>query len=226
MSDQSAIHAGRYQPAELARMVGLPPSTARRWLGMGPSSSGKGVVKRHPDTAPAYASFLDLVEVLMIRDLVKGSGLSLKKVRAHVAEAERLLGIDHPLARRRFLRDGDHLFVGLSGPKSGPFIELGENGQVHLEGIVRQRALTLDFDGETGDELACRWWPMGREGGVMVDPSYGWGNPVVAGTRIYTRVLASMVRAEGNDFDKVAWAYEISPAQVHQAVEFEGLLAA
>lgn len=201
------LEDGRYSPSEAARLANLPVSTARRWLRRGPAT-------------PETASFLDLVELVMVREIRRSTGLNARSIRSHLSEAERLLGTSHALARRRFLADGKHLFVGLS--EGGPFVELGTNGQVQLEKILVDRAKTLDFS----EDLACRWFPMGRDRGVVIDPAVGWGSPVVAGTRVLTRTLAGAVRAEDGDFEKVAAQYELSPNEVRAAVVFEGLLAA
>ena len=61
---------------------------------------------------------------------------------------------------------------------------------------------------------------------VIVDPNTLWGEPRINGTRLSTHVIALTVRAEGNNFERVAESYEIPIANVHLAVEFEGLQAA
>lgn len=206
------LDQGRYTPSDAARLANLPVNTARRWLVRGGT----------PAAPPGPVSFLDLIELVMVREIKKTTGLSTRTIRRHLCEAERLLGTTRALARQRFLVDGSHLFVGLSDSGEAPFVELGTNGQVQLEKILVERAQALDF----ADDLACRWYPLGRARGVVVDPAVGWGSPVVAGTRILTRTLASAVRGEENDFDKVARLYELTTEQVHAAVEYEGLLAA
>lgn len=206
----------RYRPTDAARMVGLPPATARRWL-----------QRAGTDPAGGHAvSFLSLVELFMVREIRRQTGLSMQRVRRHLEEAERILGATHPLARRRFLVDGQHLFVGLSSAGEAPFVELGKGGQIALEGVLRQRASVLDFLDPGEDDFACRWYPLGRDAGVVVDPAVGWGAPVVTGTRIYTRTLVQAVRAEGDDPQRVADLYEIDVAQVEAAMRYEGLRAA
>lgn len=217
------LEQGRYRPSDAARLANLPVGTVRRWLAVSASHPPeRAVVQRSPATPRGLVSFLDLVELAMVPELKKASGLSTRRIREHLQEAARLLGASHPLARKRFLADGSHLFVGLGEGDDAPFVELGTGGQLQLEQIVRERAQALDF----GDDLACRWYPLGRERPIVVDPAVGWGSPVVVGTRIFTRTLASAVRAENNDFEQVARLYELPPEAVHAAVEYEGLLAA
>lgn len=218
------LHEGRYIPAEAARMLNMSARTVRRWLAATPAHPPSGApVIRHPDTPEGMVSFLDLVELRMVRELVRASGLNLRTVRKNLQEAARLLGVDHPLARRRLLRQEKHLFVGLSDGPDAPFVVLGTNGQLALEQLLHERAEVLDFN---EDDLAIRWWPLGRERPVVVDPAVGFGNPTIAGTRIYTSTLVSMVRAEEGDYEKVGRLYHLAPDVVRTAVEYEGLLAA
>lgn len=206
----------RYRPTDAARMVGLQPSTARRWL-----------QRAGADPAGGHAvSFLSLVELVMVKEIRRQTGLSMQRVRRHIEEAERILKTTHPLARRRFLVDGKHLFVGLSSSGDAPFMELGTEGQIALEGVLRQRARVLDFLEAGDDDFACRWYPLGRDVDVVVDPAVGWGTPLVAGTRIYTRTLVQAVRAEGDDVQRVAELYEIPVSKVEAAMRYEGLQAA
>ena len=140
----------------------------------------------------------------------------MQRVRRDVAEAE----------RRRFLVDGGHLFVGLSSTGDAPFLELGTHGQIALEGVLRQRAQVLDFLEAGDNDCACRWYPLGRDAGVVIDPAVGWGTPVIVGTRINTRTLVRAVRAEGDDVQRVADLYEIPVSKVEAAMQYEGLQAA
>lgn len=206
----------RYRPTDAARMVGLRPSTARGWL----QQAGA-------DPAGGHAvSFISLVEMVMVREIRRETKLSMQAVRKHVAEAARILNTPHPLARRRFLVDGKHLFVGLSGDGDAPFMELGTSGQIALEAVLVDRAQVLDFLEPGDNDFACRWYPLGRDRDVVVDPAVGWGTPVVMGTRIFTRTLVQAVRAEGDDVQRVADLYELNVSQVRAAMEYEGLQAA
>lgn len=206
----------RYRPTDAAWMVGLRPSTARRWLQQAGS-----------DPAGGHAvSFISLVEMFMVREIRRKTNLSIQAVRKHVEEAARILNVTHPLARRRFLVDGKHLFVGLSSDGNAPFVELGTNQQTVIEGVLRQRADVLDFLEPGDNDFACRWYPLGRDKDVVVDPMVGWGTPVVTGTRIFTRTLVQAVRAEGDDVQRVADLYDLNVEQVRAAMEYEERQAA
>jgi len=191
-----------YTAAEAARLVGLPVSTVRRWLSPGQS----GPVIRGAD-ATARASFLDLVELYMVAGLRKH--LSAITLRKAVEDAAVRLHIDHPLARRSYLRDGGCLFLELEGA----ILHLGRAGQLAFPNIIRPRAETVVF---AEDGLASKWYPLGLDNIVVINPAIQGGVPTVDGTRIDTRTLADLVDAEGS-VEKVARIYDLEPRKVHMA---------
>ena len=191
-----------YTPADAARIVDLPVSTVRRWLAPG----HQGPVVRGTE-ATELASFLDLVELYMVAGLRRH--VSPRVLRRAVRDAAARLGVDHPLARHAYLRDGGCLFL----EQEGTILHLGYSGQLAFPKIIRPRAETIVF---ADDGLAARWYPLGAEKFVVINPSIQGGVPTVDGTRIDTRTLAEAVEAEGS-VAKVAQIYCIDVVKVQMA---------
>ncbi|MEJ2218718.1 MAG: DUF433 domain-containing protein [Gemmatimonadota bacterium] len=80
----------------------------------------------------------------------------------------------------------------------------------------------MDFD---LDNLAERWYPAGRASPVVVDPRISFGAPVIAGTRVETAVIAELYQGD-DSIDELAWLYDLKPAQIRAAVDYERSLAA
>lgn len=205
----------RYSIAQAARMAGLHPARVRRWLGVGGSPP---TVVRQPGASRAHVSFLDLVELDMVRSLVF-DGFELRRLRAAVQDAATRLGIDHPLARRQFLCDGQRLFLD----DGEALVVLGHGGRLALDRVVRERSRVIEF---APDGRARRWWPMGRGDVVVLDPDLSWGEPAIDGTRWTTHALVQAVRGEQGDVHRVATIYQIEVEKVRRAMEYEGLIAA
>lgn len=79
----------------------------------------------------------------------------------------------------------------------------------------------LDYEPDT----AARYWPLGKERSVVLDPQRSFGAPIVR-RGVPTSALAAAVRAEAGDVDKVARFYDVTRQEVSDAVEFEQRLAA
>lgn len=208
-------HTGRYTIAQAARLARLHPSRVRRWLGV---SGEPATVIRHAETPVGLVSFLDLIELEIVRALLH-EGFEIRKLREAVRDAAARLKVDHPLAQKRFLVGDTRLFL----EDTHGVIELGSGGQAAFETVVRQRSRVLDF---AKDGLAARWWPLGHHSIVVIDPVVAWGEPSVAGTRWTTHALAQAVRAQGGDQSAVAEDYGLEIEQIRRALEYEGLVAA
>lgn len=75
---------------------------------------------------------------------------------------------------------------------------------------------TLDYE----EELARRWWPRGKSEPVVVDPDYGFGLPVVAGTGVRTEIIAERKRA-GDALEEIAYDFGVGVSEVEAAIRYE-----
>lgn len=70
-----------------------------------------------------------------------------------------------------------------------------------------------------GDALAQKFWPMGKDKAVVVDPRHQLGQPVVSGTNIQPAALHALYKA-GETPEFIAYLYNLSEHQVQDALEF------
>lgn len=216
-----------YPAAEAARLVGLTPTRVRRWLKgydyryheevrrRGP------VVKRSHHGPPTYASFLDLIDLLFVKGFLD-RGLSLQRVRKALEEAASILGTTH-FARKSFFTDGHNVYLKVKDA-GDDILELLSGGQWVIAPVIQKLAAQIDFDSPSG--LARRWYPLGTDVPVVLDPATSFGRPSIEGTGIATANVYDFYVAEDEDEDKTASWYGLPPQAVEAAVRFERRLAA
>lgn len=211
------LHMGRYAVADVARWTGLSAGRIRRWLGTSPSYPPHlTIVNRHEETPDNQVSFLDIVELYMISELVS-KGMDFKKIRSSLREAARLRKVTHPLARQKYLLFGGRLFLPPEDEEVGIY-ELDAAGQLAFAEIIKSRAEDVEFDPEG---IAQRLWPNGVDSGVYMDPRITAGLPIVKGTGILTGVIYEAWRLEDESTKVVAEQYELEVEQVLDAIRFE-----
>ncbi|MFQ5704599.1 MAG: DUF433 domain-containing protein [Gemmatimonadales bacterium] len=235
-NDLPRLGVGVYTRADAARLLRLTPSRVGRWskgysywLGYTPEPEQRKqppvVRRRRPDIGGLYwLSFLELMELRIVRALVVDRGLSLQYVRKLGDLGSRIFDTPYPLASRRIFVEGQRVFASLSRDQDLlQVVELSEkrHGQIMAGDLFEQYLEEVDFDEETS--LAERWWPMGRDVPVVLDPRIAFGAPVLAGTRIRTDILT--LYTSGNAAATVARAFELTTTQVDAAVDFEAQLA-
>lgn len=229
------LGVGLYTRADAVRLLRMTPSRVARWV-KGYSYWLTYTRQRERRAQPPVVrarlpriegsiviSFLDLMELRVIKALVD-RGLSLQHVRRVARLASDLFQTPYPFASRRIFTDGQEVFASLSRTSDDPtLIELSaQHSQLIAAPIVQQYLTELDFDPKSS--LAERWWPLGRNVPVVLDPKIAFGAPVIAGTATRTEIVAGLARAV--HAEAAAEAYRIKPTAAHAALEFESQLAA
>ena len=222
----SFAEKGIYTVSDAARLLSLKPPTIRRW-GFGYERRRKRYDPAIKNELPVIAgtralSFLELVELLYIKGLLQ-SGHSWKRVREAAKVAAREMQVDHPFATRRFFADPGAIYTLVSPKNREPIlIELAGHGQIAMREVLRTYLHQLDFSLDDVNEIAVRWYPVGREAPIVVDPILAFGAPTIRGTGIRTDLLAEHVGSDDEEaIDDVAWWFELEPWKVKAAVEFE-----
>lgn len=94
-------------------------------------------------------------------------------------------------------------------------INLDSTKQLNLK-FIKSFAHKLEFD---RDSLANRFYPLGKDRNVVVDPSHQFGQPVIKNTNIYPQTIYNLYIAnESKKF--IAESYDISLKQVNDAIEY------
>jgi uncharacterized protein (DUF433 family) len=223
-----------YSPAMASRLVGLEPSRVRRWLQgyeytyTPKTSAPKGrrrqspLVHRRGALGSQYASFVDLIDLLFVKKFVE-HGISVQRLRKALEEAVDLTG-EHHFAQRRFWTDGRKIFLQIKDKPAEALLELLSGGQWVIAPIIKHVAHQIEFDANTG--VSTRWFPLGKDKSVVVDPSVAFGAPTIAGRGVQTANVFDLYEGEGRNIGRVSAWLDLPPNVVQHAVEFEQALAA
>ena len=159
------------------------------------------------------ASFVDLMEVAAIGELRK-KGFSFKRIRRINSYCRLYLKEPRPLVTQKFKVAGQDIFLDVD---FDVLVDVGREA-----GMLAWREVLKPFleDVEYENDLARRWWPLGREHMVVVDPDYGFGLPVVEGTGVRTEIIAERHRA-GDTTDEIAYDFDVTPRQINDALRWE-----
>jgi uncharacterized protein (DUF433 family) len=206
-----------YSFAEADRIVRVSPGTSRRWL-KGYSFWWGGERHKMPPVTPGLGeqeavAFVDLMEVAAVSKLRK-KGFSFKRIRQINAYCRLYLKERRPLVTQKFKVAGQDIFLD---EDFDVLVDVGREA-----GMLAWREVLEPFleDVEYENELARRWWPLGKERMVVVDPDYGFGLPVIQGTGVRTEIIAERHRA-GDSIDEIAYDFDVTPRQINDALRWE-----
>lgn len=214
---------GLYTPAEASRLIAVPAATISRWLNGHEANDRfyEPLWRSQIDLGDGktYLGFRDLME-LRVADALMEFGVSAIRIRAAIELCREQYGIDRPLSAQHFKTDGRDIFLKVierdsKGQSSERLLHTFER-QYEFASVVEPSFKNVDFDKAGIPRL---WWPIGRRGKIIVDPTRSFGQPIEESSSVPTAVLAAAGRQHG--IAQAAKAYEVTPAAVRRAMGYE-----
>ncbi|WP_435007590.1 hypothetical protein P12x_004855 [Tundrisphaera lichenicola] len=231
---QTTLGIGIYTPAEAAFYSKVEPKALVRWV-FG-NSAGKPVIERQlQDSEEKTVTFLDLVQVLAVREVRTRYLVPLQRIREGVELATTHYGLDYPLARKHdILLFGDsetpghqQLVIRLNGDDALPeYIQLtGKNkGNRMLGKVVEPFLKNITFDEDS--QLASQYRPMTSGAAVvLLDPTRRFGEPIIEPGGYTAEALWLATNVEGS-FEDAASACGVSVEEVELANRYFDTLMA
>jgi uncharacterized protein (DUF433 family) len=222
------IGKGIYTVPDASRLSRVTPRRIRYWLKGLPSEEIPESTNRRlwqgeldPIDEKLALGFLDLQEVRFIDAFLK-TGVSWHLLRAAHGIARQRYEIEHPFCTRRFVTDGSQIIEEISGAPDGIAYEEVVQGQRVFRQVIQPFLRELEF---AEDDQLVRWWPLGTDRAVVLDPRRQFGQPIAARSGVATEILEAAAKA-GQTVEEIADWYEIDEQAVRDAIEFEQGLAA
>jgi len=168
-----------------------------------------------------FLTFQQLVEVMFI-GLFRAHGVSVPVIRAVAHTAASRYKTNHPFAIENLQTDGKTIFadsVQVEHPMGISKARITEDlhrGQLVIRDFAQPYFRKIDYVAME----AARYWPVGKEGGIVIDPQRSFGSPIDNGSGVPTSVLYGMYKA-GERTEAIAEWYKVDQASVISSIEFE-----
>lgn len=203
-----------YGLSEAALYLRIPIKTLEYWaFGRKP----KLPVIRAASKEPRALSFMNLLECHMLASMRSMYDLRLPKIRRAVANLNRTSGFKHPLIEEPLFTNRVDVLI----KQIDKLVNLSRDGQLVIPEIVEAHLERVEYD-----KGVLRFYPFVRERSaaepkyIVINPSLGFGKPVIAGTGISTAVIASRFNARESVPD-LAKEYGLEEKQIEEAIRWE-----
>lgn len=103
-------------------------------------------------------------------------------------------------------------------------MQLLSGGQWVISEVIKGLSHQIDFDPPSG--LAKRWYPLGTQGLIVLDPAVRFGRPTIIGKGIEALNVYDLFIAEKRNEEAVHSWLNLTHPEVKAAVAFEEKLAA
>ncbi len=215
--DKLTLGNGIYTVSDMAKILRLPYAKVYRWLNeYWDGELGKAFESNYSWTVnnSRAVGFHTLVEFYVMMQFARAGVRTREVLNAHKMLSEDL-DTHFPFAQKKVLEnirtDRRKIFLN----ENGRIITLDMTRQLNLS-FIHLFCKNLEFDKEL---LAARFWPLGKNKNIVVDPKRQFGHPVVGNTNIYPETLYNLYKA-GEPEKFLAFTYEISEQEVKDAIEY------
>ena len=218
---------GIYTLSTAAKVLEMSPQKMRRWInGYTYYNSNREYRSIEPLLKPEFEydnkdviiSFLDLVELLFIKSFI-GYNISIQKIREAAIKASKFLNTSHPFAIQKMYTDGKTIFANLAKEESDPSLLDLLTEQYQLGEII-ESTLYNCIDFSIYDTIAERWWPLGKNNDIVLDPSRNMGQPILHLYNIKTELIYQLYKSNHSINEICDW-YEIDKDSIEAAINFE-----
>ena len=212
------LNTPTYPLAEASRLTGISRWRISRWLrGYSYDGGEQGpVIRRSIPPESTYVSFLDLIELLFVKEFLMRK-FSLQLIRKALEEARNYLRTPH-IATKKFFTSGDKIILELS---DNEMVALLTGGQRAMGMIIEQLYNKLDFEDVTEFGFARRWYPRGKNGLIVIDPKKSFGRPTLIGHSVATHNIYDLYLGENKKSEPVSEWFNIPVNKIKIAVQFE-----
>ena len=212
-----------YSLTEAAWYVRIPRSTLKYWVLGGQYHKGdyRPLVEL-ADQERRLLSFVNLIELHVLRALRKDRQVPLIKVRQALDYLQEHFNSDRPLIDHvLFTSGGQGLFI----KEYGSLINISAEGQLVMQKLLDRFLKRVEHTLEGVPIKLYPFFSYQREGDdrpapVEIDPSVAFGHPVLIGTRYRSDIIAERHRA-GDTIPLLAEEYGLEKERVEQAIQWE-----
>jgi len=217
-----SLGTGLYTLGEVAMYARMHPITVSRWF------KGDDYCKRVlPLEDAKVITFVDLMQVMAVRNLRVTYNVPLPKIRAAVVRAKENFSVDYPFAQEHttYIFDGE-VWIKPGGVSNETFIQLSgrAHGQQGITTVVERFMKDVSFNPVT--KLANMYRAFHRDGhDIYMNPDVRFGEPILAGTGYTPHILFEAVKTEGS-VEAAAKAYDVPPEKVEFCIDYIDYLQA
>lgn len=215
--NQLQLGIGVYTLPDIARLLKLPYHRVYRWVNTyWDGELGELFEERYSwETNGSKAvSFHTLIELFVMMQLTEAGVPARSILKAH-KELSSSRDTRFPFAQKSIIQNMRTGHKKIYFELIGDTVCLDGTKQLQLE-FIHEFITRLEFG---DDDMAIRFWPMGKESAIVVDPLRSFGQPVIGNSNINPESIYGHIKA-GDPPVYIAAVFNITEQEVSDAVAF------
>ena len=208
-----SLGEGIFTTRDVAHILGVPTSSVGRWLtefwnkrfgsNFGGYSFGGGRGRA--------INFYTLIEFIVFAKL-RENGISAQKIQRYHNYISERLNTKFPFAETKLRTDKRSVWY----ENSHVLIKIDGKEQIAIREILEPFLNKIEY---SEDKIATRFFPLGKDHHIVIDPNHQFGQPTILGTNIKVSTIYSLYL--GNETpESISSLYEIPVEQVKEAIDY------
>lgn len=206
---------GIYTVQDIATILHLPVRKVKRWL----DDYWNGILKDIHKTSFTWGegrntamSFYGLIEFYTFY-LLRQEGLSVTKIIEAYKAISKFKQTGYPFASSKILTDSGSILFEFDETVA---IDADPGYKTRITSLLKDYCRKIDFD---SNSIAERFYPLGRDKKVIIDPHHQFGQPIIEGTNIYPDTIFHLYKA-GEKISRITSLYDLNEKQVKDAIDY------
>jgi len=206
------LGAGIYSIPDVAFILKLPVAKVRRW--MNELWDTRLVQHDHKyswgEGREKATNFYTLIEFYVFY-LLRESKVSTHKILIAHEDMSNQLNSPYPFASSKLLTDGKSILFTMS---DGSIVNADRTKQTAFKEIIEIFCKKIEF---SDSQIAERFYPLGKNSSIVVDPHHQFGQPVVFDTNILAETIFDLYQA-GENTQFISHLYQLKEKEVKDAI--------
>lgn len=204
---------GIYTIPDAAFILGLPASKVRRWMNeFWDQRIGKEIDERYSwgegrDKATNFYTLIEFYVFYQLREM----NISTKKILSVHKEMREMLDTPYPFASAKVLTDGKSILFKM---EDETIVHADRSRQIALKEIIESFCKKIEF---SSSDMADRFYPIGKDKHIIVDPHHQFGQPIIEDTSILAETVYDFYKA-GETVQFLIKLYNLSEVEVMDAI--------
>lgn len=210
--DTPEFGGGIFSIRDISVLLHKSPQTVNRWLNefWGGNFGEEFGHYYFGEPGSRAVNFYTLIEFLTFARL--RANFSPQKIKKFHVEISTVLKTKHPFAHTKLKTDSKHVWF----EAFDELIKLDGKKQLSLSEILGPLLTKIEFD---DNRIAKRYFPLGKERNIVIDPNHQFGAPTIKGTNITTDTIYGLYKI--NEPKKAIMnEYNLTLEQVEDVIEF------
>lgn len=209
------IGEGIFLVRDIAKILNLPTSKIRRWLNefWNKRFSNSTYNYSFGDKGNEAVNFYTLIEFITFSAL-RNNNISAQHIQKFHQYLTTKLKTPFPFATTKISTDQ----VSVYYETFNEYVKYDGKNQISLKKILEPFLLKIDFNQEN---IAERYFPLGKDHSIVIDPKHQFGQPTIFGTNIKVDTIYSLYKAEESK-KTISFLYNLTFSQIDDVIAFCG----